>query len=595
MIILEYILNKRQLKIIEILKNSTEPINSKALATDIGCSTKTIQVEVKNINSTLEKVKIDSIRGMGYKLVGDIKSIDKLENNTNYNDMDRVSYILKQILTLYKNKTLKLENLADDMYVSLSTIKNDLKEVKDILKDYNLKIISKHKLGISLDGDIEDLKRCILESNIKYKDLSLEGFFTDYVKLNIGNIRLEILNNLQEENIILTDYEFNNIFNYILISLSIEENKDYKSYTKDYITNYQNKFIKENNKENKEKILNSIEKFTKNLKLATSIDLSNDRVFKEYLYRHIKSFCIKKDFGVNNQSIVANEIKLKYPFAFELATIAKTTLEKDLDLEIDENETANIAIHIGGALQRSHENINEKSLKAIIVCASGVGTSMLIKAKLEAKFDKKIEILKVIPSYLIDYVKVLDVDFIIATVPVNIKGIPVINVSPFLDDKEIKIIEKFLDTGKIYYNINLSEIFNKELFFTDLDFDNKFDVINYMSNILLQKDYIDEEMKNSYIDREKIATTEIGNMVAIPHGAKGKVFKNAVAIGILKNPIPWEIGQVRLVVMLCLQKESILNYEDLFSNIYKRIDSIAKVISICESKKYDKFIAMFKN
>ncbi|CEQ11776.1 PTS operon transcription antiterminator [[Clostridium] sordellii] len=592
---MEYILNKRQLKIIEILKNSTEPINSKALATDIGCSTKTIQVEVKNINSTLEKVKIDSIRGMGYKLVGDIKSVDKLENNTNYNDMDRVSYILKQILTLYKNKTLKLENLADDMYVSLSTIKNDLKEVKDILKDYNLKIISKHKLGISLDGDIEDLKRCILESNIKYKDLSLEGFFTDYVKLNIGNIRLEILNNLQEENIILTDYEFNNIFNYILISLSIEENKDYKSYTKDYITNYQNKFIKENNKENKEKILNSIEKFTKNLKLATSIDLSNDRVFKEYLYRHIKSFCIKKDFGVNNQSIVANEIKLKYPFAFELATIAKTTLEKDLNLEIDENETANIAIHIGGALQRSHENINEKSLKAIIVCASGVGTSMLIKAKLEAKFDKKIEILKVIPSYLIDYVKVLDVDFIIATVPVNIKGIPVINVSPFLDDKEIKIIEKFLDTGKIYYNINLSEIFNKELFFTDLDFDNKFDVINYMSNILLQKDYIDEEMKNSYIDREKIATTEIGNMVAIPHGAKGKVFKNAVAIGILKNPIPWEVGQVRLVVMLCLQKESILNYEDLFSNIYKRIDSIAKVISICESKKYDKFIAMFKN
>ncbi|CEO10869.1 PTS operon transcription antiterminator [[Clostridium] sordellii] len=592
---MEYILNKRQLKIIEILKNSTEPINSKALATDIGCSTKTIQVEVKNINSTLEKVKIDSIRGMGYKLVGDIKSVDKLEKNTNYNDMDRISYILKQILTLYKNKTLKLENLADDMYVSLSTIKNDLKEVKDILKKYNLKIISKHKLGISLDGDIEDLKRCILESNIKYKDLSLEGFFTDYVKLNIGNIRLEILNNLQKENIILTDYEFNNIFNYILISLSIEENKDYKSYTKDYITNYQNKFIKENNKENKEKILNSIEKFTKNLKLATSIDLSNDRVFKEYLYRHIKSFCIKKDFGVNNQSIVANEIKLKYPFAFELATIAKTTLEKDLNLEIDENETANIAIHIGGALQRSHENINEKSLKAIIVCASGVGTSMLIKAKLEAKFDKKIEILKVIPSYLIDYVKVLDVDFIIATVPVNIKDIPVINVSPFLDDKEIKIIEKFLDTGKIYYNINLSEIFNKELFFTDLDFDNKFDVINYMSNILLQKDYIDEEMKNSYIDREKIATTEIGNMVAIPHGAKGKVFKNAVAIGILKNPIPWEIGQVRLVVMLCLQKESILNYEDLFSNIYKRIDSIAKVISICESKKYDKFIAMFKN
>ena len=63
---MEYILNTRQLKIIEILKNSTQPISSSALAKDIGCSTKTIQVEVKNINSIMENVKIDSIRGIGY-------------------------------------------------------------------------------------------------------------------------------------------------------------------------------------------------------------------------------------------------------------------------------------------------------------------------------------------------------------------------------------------------------------------------------------------------------------------------------------------------------------------------------------------------
>lgn len=101
-------------------------------------------------------------------------------------------------------------------------------------------------------------------------------------------------------------------------------------------------------------------------------------------------------------------------------------------------------------------------------------------------------------------------------------------------------------------------------------------------------------MKLSYIDREKIATTEIGNMVAIPHGAKGKVYKNTIAIGILKKSIKWEVGDVMLIVMLCIQKDSILNYEDLLLSIYKRIDSIAKVISICESKNYNKFIAMFK-
>ena len=250
---MEYILSKRQAKIIDILKNSTQPISSKALAKEIGCSTKTIQVEVKNINSTLEKVKIDSIRGIGYKLVGDIKSIKVIKDELN-SDVNRVSYILKRVLLLYKNKTLKIESLANEMYVSLSTIKNDLKEVKTILEKYNLKIVSKHKLGISIDGDINNLKKCILEVSLNYNDIKLEDFFSDYIKESIPLIRSEILYNLEKENIIFTDYEFNNIFNYILISLSLEDNIDYKEYIKNYIKYYKDKFSKEENKDYKNKI-----------------------------------------------------------------------------------------------------------------------------------------------------------------------------------------------------------------------------------------------------------------------------------------------------------------------------------------------------
>lgn len=592
--ILNSTLNKRQSKIINILKNSKQPISSKALAEDIGCSTKTIQVEVKNINSIMDSVKIESARGVGYNLVGDIGSLKDIKDESIKNDFDRISYILKKIILLYNGDTLKIENLADEMYVSLSTIKNDLKEVKKILKMYNLKVISKHKLGIGIDGDKNNLIRCVIEISLKYEDINIEDFFSEFVSLNMISIRNEILNKLENENIIFTDYEFNNMFNYILLYLSLENKINYKDYIDKYIINYKEKVQNKNTEGTKNKVLYSIDKFIKNLKLATSIDLSDDDLFKDYLCKHIINFCIKNDLNINNQSIISNDIKLKYPFAFELANIAKTTLEEDLNIDINENEVANIAIHIGGALQRSSNNENHKVLKTIIVCASGIGTSMLIKAKLESKFEKRLEVLKVIPSYLIDYVGVMDVDFIIATVPVEVKNIPVIKISPFLDDKEVNIIEKFLDTGNIYYNVNLSDIFSEDLFFIDLDFENKYDVISYMSDKLLENNYIDEEMKNSYIEREKIATTEIGNMVAIPHGAHGKVFKNAIAIGILKRSIPWDVGQVRLIVMLSLQKESILNYEDLFSNIYKRIDSIAKVISICESKKYEKFISMFK-
>ncbi|MDX5634630.1 PTS sugar transporter subunit IIA, partial [Clostridioides difficile] len=66
-----------------------------------------------------------------------------------------------------------------------------------------------------------------------------------------------------------------------------------------------------------------------------------------------------------------------------------------------------------------------------------------------------------------------------------------------------------------------------------------------------------------------MATTEIGNMVTIQHGAIGKIFDNKRAIGILKKPISWEISDVRLIIMLALDKDKILDYEVIFSKIYK--------------------------
>ena len=92
-------------------------------------------------------------------------------------------------------------------------------------------------------------------------------------------------------------------------------------------------------------------------------------------------------------------------------------------MEISEDEVENIALHIGGALERIDKRDEKKVYKTIIVCTSGVGTSMLIKSKLENIFKGKLEIIKVIPSYLIDYINVLDIDFVISTVEVNLENV----------------------------------------------------------------------------------------------------------------------------------------------------------------------------
>ena len=587
-------MNTRALSIIKILLNSVEPVSSLALSQEIGCSTKTIQNEIKEVNKELKNCEIVSIRGIGYKIEGNLDDID-IKNSDLY-DYDRVEYIIKKIINISSTDkdTIKLEDLADSMYVSLSTVKNDLKEVKKILNEYNLKISSKHKQGICIEASEEDIIKFIINySNKVDNSLSIKDFLNNNIIENLFSIKKILLDTLNYENMILTDNEFKNIVNYISIYLS-RNNTNQSDFIKEYIKKYKSKKEKPISEDEQLLIRKAIKEFCRDLNIATSINLSHDKIFEECLFNHISNLYKRADLGINQYEITAGEIKLKYPFAFELGKIAKKTIEKNLNMEISEDEVENIALHIGGALERIDKRDEKKVYKTIIVCTSGVGTSMLIKSKLENIFKGKLEIIKVIPSYLIDYINVLDIDFVISTVEVNLENVNVIKVSPMLTDKEIKLIEKYIETENVYIDLDIQNLFSSELFFKDIKAETRSQVIDIMSKKLVEKGYIDDTMRQSYFERETIATTEIGNMVAIPHGAKGEVYENKVAIGILKEPISWEVGKVRLIIMLALDKEKILDYEEVFSKIYKRVDSIAKVISICENKSYEKFIKLFK-
>ena len=588
-------LSTRALAIIEILKKLNYPVSSLALSEEIGCSTKTIQSEIKDINKQLKDTKIVSIRGVGYKLEGKIE-INECNNN-HIGNVDRIEFIIKTMLNLnlQQENSIKLEELADAMYISVSSVKNDLKEVKEILNKYNINIISRHKYGLGVDGNEDEIVKCIVDLCFrKDNELTLSDFLSEDVNNKVFNLKSEILKSLNKEDLILSDIEFKNLCSTIFVRLSRSNYSNYEKFIEDYIKNYKVKRESIMNDDlNKEKITKAIASFCKNLKLATAIDISKDEFFVECLYNHINNLIKKDKLGICNYNVVNNEVKIKYPYAYELAKIAKKTIEHELNLKIGDDEVSNIAVHVGGAVERYSSNKKRKIFKIIIVCASGTGTSMLINTKIQQLFKERIEVVKIIPSYLIDYINPLEVDFLISTMPLDYDKIPIINVSPFLTEKEIKIIEKFMDTGYVYEDVNVKDFFERDLFFTELDCKNKEEVLDFMSDALINKDIIDLEMKNSYFEREQIATTEIGNMVAMPHGAKGNIKENKIVVGILKEPINWDYGKVRLVIMLALNNEKILDYEQVFSNIYNKLDTMTKVVNICENKSYEKFIKLF--
>ena len=73
----------------------------------------------------------------------------------------RYNYLIRRLLLA--ETYVKLEELADELYVSKSTVQNDLKEVKQTLTKYGILIDKRPNYGIKLKGDEVHLRFCISE------------------------------------------------------------------------------------------------------------------------------------------------------------------------------------------------------------------------------------------------------------------------------------------------------------------------------------------------------------------------------------------------------------------------------------------------
>ncbi|NLN49632.1 MAG: PTS sugar transporter subunit IIA [Clostridiales bacterium] len=113
-------------------------------------------------------------------------------------------------------------------------------------------------------------------------------------------------------------------------------------------------------------------------------------------------------------------------------------------------------------------------------------------------------------------------------------------------------------------NINL---IHDELIRINLSVQNSSEIISLLSESLYQHGYVSESFCNAVIEREKIYPTglpfPIG--VAIPHTDAVHVNKNAIAVGVLSDPICFgEMGsqgveiEVRIVCVLAIDKPELV-------------------------------------
>ena len=633
-------INKRRKKIFNMLKSHPQGLNGEAISQQLGVSSRTIRSDIKALQDALGKynIRIFSSPTKGYRFsnfehLGSIEqelfkdSISKLETSK-----QRINYILYRLLENTLNDVSITQNdLAEEMYISLSTLKMHLNEVKDILKKYDLKIAQYKTKGIKISGEENKLRYCIVD----IKNIHLENEFFQNLISNINTNLLDdiIKKVLSGRKLQLTDRSQKKLCMYIAIAIQRSKNNKTVVYPSSLTNKIENTFeynvakeIVENiytqlntdlscsevyyiaqcllaskkltdisesmDKKHVKKLVNII---LKEIHEKLSIDFTNDEYLIDGLTLHLNIALTRIQFQMNIRNELLETIKNDYPLAFQMGVIAGKIVEQYDNIKINENEIGYIALHFGAALSRNgiKENIQAKNI--IIVCSSGLGISVLLKAKVEEYFHNRLNVIKVMPSYEINNQILDNVDYILSTVPLkNVKSDKIIKINRMLQKEDVENIENKIFHKETTELLEITTFFNKDNFYIGKNFETKEECINFLADEAIKKGLMNNNAKMSIFEREEMSSTSIGDLVAIPHPIYNECGTSFISILILNKPIIWDDLFVQVVFLLNVEKGKMNLWEPMFLKLYNYIKLKNGVNSILKNKSYEVFINEFE-
>ncbi len=497
-------LTNRSLAILQNLIKNGGNGNIKILAEQNGISERSVRYDIDNINEYLNDKGLSGIEKLSK---GNLK-IDKTSKieeylYKNYKQYllvpeDRVTYILIEILF---NGLINLNKISQELDISRSTVKIDLKNVKEILERYSLELRLKHRTGLVLLGEEDKIRKLKLKILMKYfrqyeiykkgeaayslkdifiieeldryiGDISIENIkvFIDYIQklinkiisdeaydiitsyliISIFRIRKEkFLDKVQNENFLKNTQEYNTItrgmgileanYGVNLSELEVLKITDYflGSHTYNFDYSYYENWV-----EVEILVKKLIEKFDQKI----DVDISKDNILLDGLINHIKPTLYRIKNSIELQNSIYDEVFDSYPNLFNITSEVIGELEEFIDGKLSKDEIAFLVIHFKAAIDRNKHKIKDVK-KVLIVCGLGYGSSKLLAQQIKETYT--IDIVDIIPNHFLEkYLNNPEIDLIITTLDIHSleKGkldTPVVKVNPILGKEDIHKLDKY--------------------------------------------------------------------------------------------------------------------------------------------------------
>lgn len=624
--------NQRLAQLFEMLQNET--LLQDELARRLSVSTRTVRADITALNALMVGHGAQFVlnRGAGYQLnIADPALYEELQQQPSRqlriprNSPERVHYLVVRFLT--SAFSLKLEDLAEEWFVSRATLQSDMAEVRDWLARYNLTIETRPRHGMKLFGSEMSVRACLTDLLWKLTQEDCENPLLTEEVLNAGvpeQLAAELHNCFTRCRIRLTDEGEQFIRLYCAVAVRrISEGYPLPEFSADNVDEAVREAAKQItvllqelagkalseaeeqwlqvhiasrqvqavaasaiSADDDEALVNYILSFINN---NYNYNLLTDKQLHADLLTHIKTMITRVRYQINIPNPLLGNIKQHYPMAYDMTLAAVSSWGKYTPYVISENEIGFLVLHIGVGLER-HYNIGyQRHPRVLLVCDTGNSTVRMIQAMLLRKYPQ-IEVTRIISLRDYEQLDGVEEDFVISTARISDKHKPTVVVAPFPTEYQLEqlgklvlvdrtrpyMLEKFFDAS--HFRVVDEPMTQKELFST-------------LCQQLEGEGYVAADFYPSVVEREAIVSTVLGEGIALPHSLGLMANKTVVYTVLAPQGIRWGDETAHVIFLLAISKseyEEAMAIYDLFVTFLRE----RAMPRLRDSKNFEEFKAV---
>lgn len=587
--------NQRLAQLFSLLQNETLPQDE--LAQRLSVSTRTVRADITALNALLLPygAQFMLIRGSGYRLNVDDPTLYRTLEETApkaqhipRTAQDRINFLLVRFLT--SAFSLKLEDLADEWFVSRATLQSDMVDVRERFQRYQLTLETRPRHGMKLFGSEVSIRACL--TDLLWEQSQQGGL---PLPVDKGGLSAEVSERLARElqeiltrhHVRLTDEgeRFIRLYSTVVVRRASEGYPLAEFSAEDVAQNVRDaaRELVGMLQQLAGKALSAAEEEWLCVHLAArqvqdvdpgTISADDDEALVNYILRyintqynynllddaqlhadlltHIKTMITRVRYQIMIPNPLLDNIKQHYPMAWDMTLAAVSSWGKYTPYAISENEIGFLVLHIGVGLER-HYNIGyQRQPRVLLVCDTSNAMVRMIEATLQRKYPQ-LEIAATLSQREYEQLEAVAEDFVISTVRIGEKDKPVVTIAPFPTDYQLDQIGKLVLVDRTRPWM-LDKYFDEAHFrVIDTPVDRQ-TLFAELCRQLQEEGFVDAGFYDSVVEREAIVSTMLGDGIALPHALGLLAKKTVVYTVIAPNGIVWGDETAHIIFLLAISK-----------------------------------------